>query len=429
MFKNRILHVLVLLVIPAMMIAQNQPNPVVENYVRTYADLAVKEMQRTGVPAAIKLAQGILETDAGRSDLVVKSNNHFGIKCKSWWNGEKVYHDDDEKGECFRKYADPYDSWKDHSDYLRTQPRYSSLFNLSPEDYKGWARGLKKAGYATNPRYPEILIRYIEQYNLHDYTLIALGKIKPSDEYFAVYNSEVKTSQSVFVDGISIAQNSGSGPSRGESVLQTAVPPPPKEYPSGEFRINDTKVIYANAGTSLLAISEQYKIRLGWLADFNELDKKTDILEKDQLIFLQRKRRHGENEFHIVREGENIRDISQETGIRLRNLLDYNQLEEDMIPAPGQKLYLRSDAPSRPLLASQVRKQQPVMNEPTGFSVIQERKTEPDVTVQKHTVQSKETLYSLARKYQVSQDQIREWNKLTSGDLKIGQELLIYKNR
>ena len=128
--------------------------------------MAIREMQRTGVPASITLAQGILETEAGKSDLVIRSNNHFGIKCKSSWTGEKVYHDDDAQGECFRKYSDAEDSYKDHSDYLRTQPRYASLFSLDPLDYKGWATGLKKAGYATNPRYAQILIKYIEKYNL-----------------------------------------------------------------------------------------------------------------------------------------------------------------------------------------------------------------------------------------------------------------------
>ncbi|MFT4024513.1 MAG: glucosaminidase domain-containing protein [Flavihumibacter sp.] len=130
--------------------AAAQPAAVINDYINTYRHLAIEEMKRTGVPASITLAQGIHETEAGRSELVRKSNNHFGIKCKSTWVGEKVYHDDDAEGECFRSYNDPAVSYRDHSDFLRAGARYASLFKLDPTDYKGWAHGLKKAGYATN---------------------------------------------------------------------------------------------------------------------------------------------------------------------------------------------------------------------------------------------------------------------------------------
>jgi LysM repeat protein len=156
--------------------AQESPNPDVLAYIERYRTLAMDEMVRTGVPAAIKLAQGIIETQAGRSELVMRSNNHFGIKCKSSWTGERTYHDDDEKGECFRKYATAEDSWRDHSEFLRTQLRYAPLFRLDPTDYTGWAMGLKSAGYATDPRYPETLIRYIESYRLNEHTLTALSR-------------------------------------------------------------------------------------------------------------------------------------------------------------------------------------------------------------------------------------------------------------
>lgn len=152
--------------------AQDLPNENILRYIETYAPLALKEMNRTGVPAAIKLAQGILETNAGQSELVGKSNNHFGIKCKSSWNGEKVYHDDDAIGECFRKYENAEASYLDHSDYLKSQPRYAFLFDYDANDYAAWAWGLKKAGYATNPIYAQSLIKYIETYrltDLHDY--------------------------------------------------------------------------------------------------------------------------------------------------------------------------------------------------------------------------------------------------------------------
>src|SRR5215471_7984036 len=158
-----------------------QPADAVLAYIARYKDLAISEMQRTGIPAAITLAQGIHETDAGTSDLVKKSNNHFGIKCKEDWNGPSVSHDDDARGECFRKYEAPEQSYRDHSDFLKTRSNYASLFKLDPTDYESWAYGLKKAGYATNPKYAQILIKLIQDYNLEDYTLIALGKMNPKD--------------------------------------------------------------------------------------------------------------------------------------------------------------------------------------------------------------------------------------------------------
>ena len=134
-----------------------------EQYIEQYKDIAISEMKRTGVPASITLAQGILETESGNGDLVKRSNNHFGIKCKNTWTGESVFHDDDANGECFRAYTNAEDSYRDHSDFLRSNKRYAFLFGFEATDYKNWARGLKKAGYATNPRYPDILIKNIEQ--------------------------------------------------------------------------------------------------------------------------------------------------------------------------------------------------------------------------------------------------------------------------
>ena len=140
-----------------------------EAYIARYSAIAVSEMYRSGVPASITLAQGLLESGYGRSELALKSNNHFGIKCHNAWKGDKVYHDDDMKGECFRKYDTPEESFRDHSDFLRYRDRYKFLFDFKPTDYKSWAYGLKKAGYATDPSYPVKLIRLIEDYRLYEY--------------------------------------------------------------------------------------------------------------------------------------------------------------------------------------------------------------------------------------------------------------------
>jgi len=154
-------------------LSQDAPNENIIKYIEQYAALAVKEMERTGIPASIKIAQGIHETNAGKSDLVLQSNNHFGIKCKSSWTGDKVYHNDDAEGECFRKYGDAKASYLDHSDYLKSQPRYAFLFEYDANDYASWAWGLKKAGYATNPIYAQTLIKYIEAYQLNELNNIA----------------------------------------------------------------------------------------------------------------------------------------------------------------------------------------------------------------------------------------------------------------
>lgn len=324
--QKKILFIpLFLICLNSKLFSQDPQNLAITNYIQTYQELAIKEMQRTGVPASITLAQGILETEAGQSDLVIRSNNHFGIKCKTSWTGEKVYHDDDARGECFRKYDEAEDSYKDHSDYLRSQPRYASLFALDPMDYKSWATGLKKAGYATNPKYAQILIKYIEKYNLGDYSLVALGRKAP--DAYPIKTEQPKTTP----------------------VANLSKPKP--VYPSGEFMLNDTRVIFAKEGISLLAIAQQHNIKLGWLLDFNDLPAGIDILESEQLIFLQRKRKQSHNEYHIVEPGESLYDIAQLEALRLESMLNYNQLEKGMAPAPGEKLYLQQRAPGRPALA------------------------------------------------------------------------------
>ena len=151
-----------------------------EEYIEMYSDIAMKEMLRSGVPASITLAQGMLESDNGNSSLAKKSNNHFGIKCHNDWTGKKVHHDDDSRHECFRKYKTVYDSYVDHSDFLMNTSRYAFLFDLDVKDYRGWAKGLKKAGYATSRTYADMLIRIIEENDLHRYDLLALEEGVPS---------------------------------------------------------------------------------------------------------------------------------------------------------------------------------------------------------------------------------------------------------
>ena len=307
-------------------------------YISNYKDLAMAEMQRSGVPAAITLAQGILETEAGRSNLVMRSNNHFGIKCKSSWTGEKVYHDDDAKGECFRKYQSAEDSYRDHSDYLAQTPRYAHLFKLDPADYKAWSHGIRAAGYATNPKYAYILIKYIEAYSLNDYTLIAMGRMTGPD--MAIAAGETGTS------GVYL-ESPGSGPAGDPKAVEKNE----VKYPLGEFRINDTKVIWAAPGTSLMDVAKKYVLTIDWLQEFNELPAGQETVQNGQLLYLQRKRKQGSKEFRLFAEGDDLYSIAQEEGIRLESLLKYNQLSLEMKPAIGEKLYLKAEAPERPRLA------------------------------------------------------------------------------
>jgi hypothetical protein len=334
--------ILIFVLLAAGFFSRAQDNELVLQYIGTYKELAVAEMQRTGVPASIKLAQGIHETMAGTSLLVKKSNNHFGIKCKSSWTGKSVTHDDDLRGECFRKYESPLDSYKDHSDFLKNNTRYASLFTLDPLDYKDWAYGLKKAGYATNPRYPVIIIKLIEDYHLQDYTLVALGKLSPEEVMIAGISPK-RSEENPSV--VTVAAKTTADPN---AVVLEEEP----SYPSGEFRINETKVVYGRKGMPVLTIAQQYHIPLARIFEFNEMPE-IEILEKDQLIYLQRKRRTGEHEFHIVKPGETLTDIARKEAIRLESLLEYNYLGNAQTrPAVGEQLYLHKKAPGMPKLES-----------------------------------------------------------------------------
>lgn len=318
----------------------------VETYINTYKELAISEMLRTGVPASITLAQGILETAGGQSDLASMANNHFGIKCKSDWTGETMSHDDDAKNECFRKYPSVEDSYKDHSDFLRTRPIYAFLFKLDPTDYEGWAKGLKKAGYATSSTYAQQLIRLIVENNLQSYTLLAMQRKEMGDNLAATGSISQQQAD----------ENEETAEVKSAPVFITKTASKEKsktaQYPlNSVFNINDVKVIYAEAGTSLLALANNYNVGLKKLLEFNDLEQ-TDILTSNQLIFLQKKAKKGTKDVHIVEENESIRDIAQKEGIQLSSIMEYNGLQKGMQPAAGEKIYLKYPAPSSPRLAT-----------------------------------------------------------------------------
>jgi LysM repeat protein len=384
-----------------------QSSEKIRAYIDSFKDVAIEEMQRTGVPASITLAQGIHETGAGTSDLVIRSNNHFGIKCKTEWTGPAVYHDDDARGECFRKYDDPLQSYRDHSDFLKNRSYYASLFKLDPLDYKAWSYGLKKAGYATNPRYPQILIKLIEDYNLQDYSLVAMNQKKPAEV------------EARYASNSTVVQNETAQLARVEKKDLKQL------YPSTVFKINNTKVILVTRGTSFLKIANENDLSLSRLFDFNDMPEQ-EVAADDQLIYLQRKRKQGEKEFHIVEEGETVYDIAQSEGIRLEQLADFNFLRPGMQPKAGEKLYLQDKAPSLPQLETGKTSFVTAVVTQT-VPIIGTDNIAPAETYVIHTVQTKETAYAISKKYGVTVEDLMKWNNLQSIDLKTGQQIRIKK--
>ena len=295
---------------PLLSIAQ-ETNSIME-YIDTYKGIAMAEMKRTGVPASIKLAQGIHETLAGTSPLVTKSNNHFGIKCKTGWNGPSVKHDDDARNECFRKYESSEASYRDHSDFLRGSQRYAHLFNLDPTDYEGWAWGLKKAGYATNPKYAQTLIKLIEDYGLQQYSLIALGRQQADSEAETITEDapESTSGEIMPVEKISAEKELPGKAVADKTTVEKApvveplsqkeenrpiVTKPTERYPSGIFQQNGLRAIFVQAGTPYLAIANQCKIPLSRLFEYNEIRPATEAAT-DQVLYLEKK---GKSQFHL----------------------------------------------------------------------------------------------------------------------------------
>lgn len=327
----------------------------IDAYVNQYKDLAMAEMVRTGVPASITLAQGILETAGGQSDLASKGNNHFGIKCKNDWKGESMFHDDDAKNECFRKYASADDSYKDHSDFLKFRPNYAFLFKLDATDYEGWAKGLKRAGYATSSTYSQAIIKMIVENDLQQYSLAVLQRQDNKDEEILALNDNTSTGLSLeAADDVQAEETIvlTAAATAAPIVLMQQPNKIPQNYPANTvFTINDVKVIYVQAGTSLLALANNYNTALKKLMDYNDLDE-TEILATNQLIFLEKKPKKGIKAIHIVEENETLHDIAQKEGIQLAVIMEYNNLKKGMQPATGERIYLKNAAPISPKLAA-----------------------------------------------------------------------------
>ncbi len=275
--------------------------PSYEKYIKTYSDLAVQHQKKYKIPASITLAQGLLESGAGQSDLARRSNNHFGIKCHSDWRGGRVYHDDDLRGECFRKYKRVEDSYEDHSKFL-LRSRYERLFDLKITDYKGWARGLQKCGYATDRAYANKLIKVIEDYELYRYDT---GK------------------------GHKISQK--------EREKQ--------KYPKLRYTIYRTfglLYVYAKENDSFDRIAQSLDFKVKDLKKFNEVPEDFP-LQKGDIVYLEKKKKKADKPYydHVVQIGESMHSISQKYGIQIKSLYKINKKDKDYIPEEGDVLKLR----------------------------------------------------------------------------------------
>jgi|688.fasta_scaffold90610_3 hypothetical protein len=395
-------YILIFLAFPFGAFAQSQAK-VTTDYINKYKGIAISEMNRTGIPASITLAQAIVESGSGESNLAKQANNHFGIKCKTEWTGEKMYKDDDMKNECFRVYANADSSFIDHSNFLKYRPYYASLFELDPVDDTAWAYGLKKAGYATEKDYPTILLQVIDMYELSQYNFPELVGEDSLAEANAIKEEITKDTLQKKVtpvkvapnllDTISINKPVNSTPIRDtvvkivtvkdtiikvvtvkdtivntvtvrdtlikivtvkDTVEKAVTIKPTKDttaqkttpkaivlnYPLNQkFKINGVSAIWAIAGRSYIEIASAYNIPLYKLYKNNELEE-PDLVQKDQLLFLAEKKKDSDKKVHVAKTGETFYEIAQMEGIQLNALKSFNTtITEDKIK-DGIILYL-----------------------------------------------------------------------------------------
>lgn len=400
---------------------------VILDYIKQYRAIAVREMITYGVPASITLAQGILESGAGKSELALKSNNHFGIKCHNEWAGEKVYYDDDAANECFRKYSHPQESYHDHSLFLTTRQRYAALFALDVTDYKGWAKGLKSAGYATNPQYAELLIKLIEDYNLHEYDLMTLADVEKLEKeegtiaYIEKNNDEKNTDKTVAT----------------------------KKVKAEVFYFNRIPTVIVQENDTPEKIAKAHNIYVKRVLNYNDIAINTP-LEPGTHFYLQPKRYKGTHKHHTVKEGETMWSISRDEGVALDKLYSYNLMLKGEEPQTGEVLNLRKKRKDTvKIVTPESNKKTATKAETVSPPAVKddemefENFNEPDITVQPekistpiakpqtetspitHEVLPKETLYSISKKYNVTVDELIAWNNLEGNTIAIGQMLIV----
>jgi len=473
-------NILCLLLLPALLWAQ--PTPEKKAYVTQYKYFAIENMHRTGVPASITLAQGLLESGVGKSPLATEANNHFGIKCHKEWSGPTFIMDDDEKNECFRKYDQVLDSYLDHAAFLKSRPRYSDLFTLDITDYKGWAHGLKVSGYATNPNYAPLLIKQIEELELSAFDRVTVAELN------SMRNNEPGMP---LPPPVTFAES----PAKAKS----------DDCKPGIFKYNGIKTICAKASESPLAIAERAGVYPWQILKYNDIETDIRFAEGDK-VYLAAKKKSAKIAEHIVSEYESLRDISQLYGISIEALRRKNQLRPGEELAVGEIALLKNKRADRPkvrsseelqaLIAERDRKaaalQKPdapvVVKKPTppqpripvaqqkvgtsmsvtapvvpkvdssavvtktaetalpassnpelkpGTEVVFPGKPKEEIAndlpeiptttaaPKKHTVIKGDTMFNISRRYGISVDKLRTLNSLTANDIKLGMELIV----
>lgn len=456
-----------------------------DQYIEKYHNIAMKQMKDYKIPASIILAQGILESGNGNSRLATEAKNHFGIKCHSDWTGKGFYMDDDAKNECFRVYKSPNESYKDHSLFLTSRSRYAFLFtDFSTTDYKKWAHGLKNAGYATNPKYPSLLIDLIERYHLYKYDradyrpetsvneeLIVLDEIK--DESFVLEQTDA------YIKAL-----------MGRTVYFS-------DREKGVFIFNRIKTIKAKNKTPL-DVALEFDINYELLLKYNDINAES-FFKPDQNVFLQPKRLNGSQKEYLVKPGDSMWEISQMFGIKLNKLYNKNLMNIGEQAKPGETLNLRknkkekvatikyeevlkekrkleAEKPKKVIKQTVVKPQEtvvniniynkiettkvevekPVVKEVIPVTPVRETVYPPNKYVDKneemtkiideiptmdkntqtlggvereffilHKVLQGETLYFLSKKYSISVEKIKKDNNLLDNSIDIGQELII----
>lgn len=319
--NSRTLRLIALLFacLPVKVSGQPSSRITIQQYISMYKDDAIKDMMKMGVPASITLAQGILESESGNSDLAKEARNHFGIKCHSDWTGPGFHKDDDAKDECFRKYNSVLESFDDHSKFLRERSRYAFLFDYDITDYKAWAHGLKKAGYATNPKYADLLIKLIEEHNLHEFD---------------------RGGKNIPVIPSTTSPVASNNPPKSKPTKQHHTKTPRAHKPQPASNKNEVPFVKAVEGDTWFSIAVANDMRLWQILKYNDAESK-DPLNPGDPVYLKPKRGRPAEAFHIAGEGESLWQISQKYGVKLKKLVKINQFEESIIIKPGQKILLR----------------------------------------------------------------------------------------
>ena len=331
---KQILIIAIPLLFFATLIANSQTKMSRSEYIDAYKGLAISEMHRSGIPASIKMAQGCLESENGNSSLARKSNNHFGIKCRNDWKGARVYHNDDKINECFRKYTSVEESYTDHTRFLQENARYAHLFKLDRTDYKAWAHGLKAAGYATNPKYAQLVIKIIEEEKLY-----LLDKVTPEQLAGIEQPKSSNDDSEPFASQVSKAKN---------KVIESFGNITLNPFASREvLEVNGLQAIKAKQGDTYESIAREFNMKLWEVHLYNDLSREAEVPENNDIIYLQRKRYAAPKgaETHTVRSGESMWSIAQKYGIRVNRLYRLNRMKGNEAPRVGEVLFLRNKKP------------------------------------------------------------------------------------